>query len=176
MKTTGMVRRIDELGRVVIPKEIRRTMKIKEGEEVEVFVAPQNTVVLKKYSAVNQLNDLIKSYAETVYQITQNNCFITDTEEIVACGNENSVYLKSTISDELAEIIKSRKSIMLIGDKIISVTASDKKKYKEMFVSPILCNGDVYGAVVLACDKKNMGEHGLDLVKVTSGFLSRQIY
>lgn len=175
MKPTGIVRRIDDLGRVVIPKEIRRTMKINEGEEVEVFVSAQNSVVLRKYSALSTLNEMSKSYAEIMYQITQNNCLICDMEDIIACGVNSNLYLNAPISNSLRNIINNRKSVTLLDDQIISLIKGDTKQYKEMFISPIISKGDVYGAVILATDKNKLGETGLSLVKVTSGFLANQI-
>lgn len=175
MKPTGIVRRIDDLGRVVIPKEIRRTMKINEGEEVEVFVAPQNSVVLRKYSALSTLDEMSKSYADTMYQITQNNCIICDMEDIIACGFDGSIYQNAPISSALVKIINNRKSVVLSGEDLIKIIKGDTKQYKEMFISPILSKGDVYGAVILVTDKNSLGQTGLSLVKVTSGFLAKQI-
>ena len=90
MKTTGIVRRIDELGRVVIPKELRRTMRIKEGEEMEVFVAPDDTLVLKKYSPLKAMEDFCKEYAEAVYRVTGHNCLICDNDVFLAAAADKA--------------------------------------------------------------------------------------
>ena len=92
MKNTGIVRRIDELGRVVIPKELRRTMHIKEGEEMEVFVAPDDTLVLKKYSALKSLGEIADSYADVLYRHTGNNCLICDADCVLASAVEKNLF------------------------------------------------------------------------------------
>ncbi|MFA6866408.1 MAG: stage V sporulation T C-terminal domain-containing protein [Clostridia bacterium] len=175
MKSTGIVRRIDDLGRVVIPKEIRRTMKIKEGEEVEVFVAPENSIVIKKYSAVSKLNEHSQSYSEIMYQVTQNNCLICDLDDIISCSFDANIYKNTPISNELSKIIRERKNVFLEDTELFALIKGDSKIYKEIFISPIVSKGDAYGAVILATDKCTMGENGLALVKTASGFLAKQI-
>ena len=98
MKTTGIVRRIDELGRVVIPKEIRKTMRLKEGEELEVFVNDEETLVLKKYSTIKSFKELAKEYVEVLYKHTGYNCLITDTDEVIAAAQPNVLNLASLMT------------------------------------------------------------------------------
>ena len=174
MKTTGIVRRIDELGRVVIPKELRRTMHLKEGEEMEVFVSPDNSLVLKKYSAIKELSEFGQEYADIVYQITNTNCIICDLDNFVACSIDKNVYLNNRISKALENFLTGRKAAYLRGEAVINLLSDDVKKYKDLSISPILLGGDVLGGIIMA-SVAGFGEVGLKLVEIASGFISKQI-
>ena len=90
MKATGVVRRIDDLGRIVLPKELRRTMRIKEGESLEIYTDGDNKIVLKKYSPVNQMTDFVKEFTESMFTTNKRNIIITDNEKIVAASGDFS--------------------------------------------------------------------------------------
>ena len=81
MKATGVVRRIDDLGRIVLPKELRRTMRIKEGESLEIYTEGDNSIVLKKYSPVNQMTDFVKDFTDSMYIANKCNIIVTDNEK-----------------------------------------------------------------------------------------------
>lgn len=172
MKTTGIVRRIDELGRVVIPKELRRTMHIKEGEEMEVFVAPDDTLVLKKYSALKALGDFSKEYADILYKTTGHNCLVCDNDTFIACATDKQVYSGKRISKALENFLLKRKAAYLRGGDMFSV-ANEGLEYKDMAVAPLVYNGDVLGGIMLL-GRTPMGEIGLKLVEVAAGFLAKQ--
>lgn len=174
MKTTGIIRRIDELGRVVIPKELRRTMHLKEGEEMEVFVAPDDTLVLKKYSAIKELADFGQEYADIVFQITNANCLVCDLDHFVACSTDKGVYLNKRISKALESFLIARKSSYLKGESVISLLSDDTKKYKDMAITPITLGGDVMGGIIIA-GANGIGEVALKLTDIAGGFLSKQI-
>lgn len=174
MKTTGIVRRIDELGRVVIPKELRRTMHLKEGEEMEVFVAPDNSLVLKKYSPIKELADFGQEYADIVYSITNTNCLICDLDTFVASSIDKSIYLEKRISKVLESFLIGRKSSYLKGENVLALTGDDTKVYKDMAISPIIVGGDVLGGIIMA-SISGFGDLSLKLVEIASGFISKQI-
>jgi AbrB family transcriptional regulator (stage V sporulation protein T) len=174
MKTTGIVRRIDELGRVVIPKELRRTMHLKEGEEMEVFVAPDNTLVLKKYSAVKELADLAQEYAEIIYNITNTNCLICDLDNFIAASIDKSVYFENRISKTLEGFLMGRKAAYLRGENVINLLPDDTRVYKDMAIAPIMVGGDVLGGVIMP-SPVGFGELSLKLVEIAAGFLSKQV-
>ena len=90
MKATGIVRRIDDLGRVVIPKEIRRTLRIKEGTPLEIFTDKEGEVILKKYSPIGELSVFAKEYAESLAQTTGMIACITDHDQVVAASGQDS--------------------------------------------------------------------------------------
>jgi AbrB family transcriptional regulator (stage V sporulation protein T) len=174
MKTTGIVRRIDELGRVVIPKELRRTMHLKEGEEMEVFVAPDNALVLKKYSVVKELADIAQDYAEIIYNITNTNCLICDLDTFVAASMDKSIYLEKRISKALEGFLTARKAAYLRGENIVNLLADDTRVYKDMAIAPIMVGGDVLGGIIMP-SPTGFGELSVKLVEIASGFLSKQI-
>ena len=85
MKATGIIRRIDDLGRVVIPKEIRKNLRIKEGDNLEIFVVNED-IILKKYSMMNKINDLAQELTDAIYTFMKHSIFITDTDQVVAAS------------------------------------------------------------------------------------------
>lgn len=172
MKTTGIVRRIDELGRVVIPKELRRTMRIREGEELEVFVAPDDMLVLKKYSALKALAEFSREYADILYGNTGSNCLVCDNDVFIACAVDKNVYLGKRISKALENFLNGRKSARLQKSEVFSL-ANEGADYADLAISPIICNGDVLGGIILA-GRKPSGDDRLKLVEVASLFLAKQ--
>lgn len=172
--TTGIVRRVDELGRVVIPKEMRRTLRIKEGEEMEVSVINNSQIVLKKYSAIKALKDFEMEYCESIHQVTGYNALVCDNDQIVASAADKNIFLSKQISSSLEKVLASRKSVYLYGMDLIDIVGSgEKESYKDMAVSPIIFKGDIIGGIILVSNK-GMGETSLKLVEVASDFLSRQ--
>ena len=112
MKATGIVRRIDDLGRVVIPKEIRRTMRIREGEPMEIFTGKEGEIILKKYSPIGELGVFAKEYAQSLSQVSGHLVCISDHDQIIAaCGPEQREYAGKAISRELEQMIADRESI-----------------------------------------------------------------
>ncbi len=172
MKATGIVRRIDELGRVVIPKELRRTMRIKEGEEMEVFVSPDDSLVLKKYSPLKGRGEYCSDFATAVFRVTGHNCLICDKDVIIACAVDKSVYKDRRISKALYGILEERKAVYLAGKKVVSIS-NEGIEYKDMAITPIIRDGDVVGGIV-AVGKGAVGENTLSLLAVGSDFLASQ--
>ena len=114
METTGVVRRIDELGRIVIPKEIRRTLGIKDGASLEIYI-DKDVVALKKYSTMNNLVEISNVYSETIYTTMKMEMFITDRDNIISCPNlRKKEYLNKSISKYLEECIIKRTKIKYI--------------------------------------------------------------
>lgn len=175
MKTTGIVRRIDELGRVVIPKELRRTMHIKEGEEMEVFVSPDNNLILKKYSAVKALGDFSQELADVVGEILGHNCIICDTESYIASYAEKGTYVGKKISKALENFLEGRKSGYLKTNELFALV-SEGINYRDMAVAPIIYRGDVLGGVIFI-DKNGLGtgDTAQKVAAVCAGFLSKQL-
>ena len=106
MKATGIIRRVDDLGRIVIPKEIRKTLKIREGDPVEIFTDNQGQVILKKYSPIGEIGNFAKAYAEAMSQIAGHRVLVTDREKVIAvAGSGTKGFLGKCISPELEEIM-----------------------------------------------------------------------
>ena len=179
MKATGIVRRIDDLGRVVIPKEIRRTLRIREGDPLEIFTDREGEVILKKYSPIGELGALAKQYSESLAQTMNCTVCITDTDQIVAAaGNGKKDLQDKYISKDLEKVIQQREHILAKADsnKFIRIADGDVD-FQEEAVCPILCEGDVIGSVVFLNrdEKKKMGETEQKVAMSAAGFLGRQM-
>ena len=113
MKVTGIVRRIDELGRIVIPKEIRKNLRIQDGESMEIVIVDDGNILLKRYMVMNKLEGLSQNFTDAIYGLVKKNVLITDIDKVIACsGKFKKEYLDKKISDELIEKIKRRESIL----------------------------------------------------------------
>lgn len=179
MKATGIVRRIDDLGRVVIPKEIRRTLRIREGDPLEIFTDREGEVILKKYSPIGELGTMAKQYSESLAQTMNCTVCITDTDQVVAAaGNGKKELQDKYISKELEHVLLQREQLLEKADSRNFVKIADGNvDYQEEVVCPILCEGDVIGSVVLLNrdEKKKMGEVEQKVAISAAGFLGRQM-
>ena len=183
MKATGIVRRIDELGRVVIPKEIRRTLRIREGDPLEIYTDKDGEVILKKYSPIGELEDFAKEYADSLYQAIGHICIITDKENIIAVsGAPRGIYLNKPLHASFENFIEERKSHlanMKDGDNILPVieAEADTSEYAAEVIVPVNNGGDIIGAVVILSkdDNVKMGITELKLAETAAGFVGRQL-
>ena len=161
MKATGVVRRIDDLGRVVIPKEIRKTLRIKEGEPLEIFTDREGQVILKKYSPIGELSEFATGYAETLSKTTGHIACITDKDTVIAVsGGPKKEYLEQGISKELEKIMDEKESYISKENNDISIpvtqNANNYKKNNAQVVYPIISNGDTIGTVILLAKDANV--------------------
>lgn len=175
MKATGVVRRIDELGRIVIPKEIRKTLRIKDGESLEVYVKENAEVVLKKYSVLNRIDDFAQDFVDSIYTFLKHNIIVVDTDTILAvAGPLKQEYLNKEISASLESSIKRRecmlethtKDLKLVDDKVIECT---------YVISTIVVNGDAVGAVLILSTDDKVTETDERIVKIASQFLAKYL-
>ena len=150
MKATGVVRRIDDLGRVVIPKEIRKTLRIKEGEPLEIFTDREGQVILKKYSPIGELSEFATGYAETL------------SEELEQLMEDKEVYTSKENSNLAVPITKNDNS---------------EKKYNAQVIYPIISNGDTIGTVILLSKEANtkMNEVENKVAQSAATFLGSQM-
>ena len=176
MKATGIVRRIDDLGRVVIPKEIRRTLRIREGEPMEIFTGREGEIVLKKYSPIEELGNLAKEYVQAMAQTLGCLVCVSDHDQIVAAsGPGQGEYQGKNISVELEAVIDNRK---LSGyNKYIPVLEGDRESSGSQVICPVICAGDAIGAVIIMEKKEGiqMGETERKIAQIGAGFLGRQM-
>ncbi len=180
MKATGIVRRIDDLGRVVIPKEIRRTLRIKEGTPLEIFTDREGEIILKKYSPIGELNIFAKEYAEALAQSSGMVACITDHDQVVAAAGQGSrEYVGKPISKALEETISERGSVFANGNdrSRIPVTQEQREPLYSQIMQPIISAGDAVGSVLLLGKNERdvMGESEKMLIKTATGFLGRQM-
>ncbi len=151
MKATGIVRRIDDLGRVVIPKEIRRTMRIREGDPLEIFTNKEGEVIFKKYSAVSELGNFAAQYADALYKISGHNTAITDNDTIICVAGTGKKELSDQkISSEIETVLKNRDPYFVgrMGESRVHLL-DHNNTYLCGTVIPILSEGDIIGSVIL---------------------------
>ena len=179
MKATGIVRRIDDLGRVVVPKEIRRTLRIREGDPMEIYTDHEGNVILKKYSPVGELGEFARQYAETPAQTTGNVVCITDRDQIIAVsGTAKKDFLGKEISKNLENIIEGRCNISATrGDKKYTRITNDEDDFISQAVCPIICEGDAIGSVIITTrdEKIKFGDLEQKLATSAAGFLGKQM-
>lgn len=181
MKATGIVRRIDDLGRIVIPKEIRRTLRIREADPLEIFTDREGEIILKKYSPIGEMGTFAKQYAESMAQVSGHIAMISDRDQFIAVAGGMKSFLGKSISRELEEKINHRESVVAAkGDRNfikVSNDAGDADEFTHEAISPIICEGDVIGSVLLleTDHKSKMGEVEQKLIQSAAGFLGRQM-
>ncbi|SFC67053.1 stage V sporulation protein T [Clostridium uliginosum] len=181
MKATGIVRRIDDLGRVVIPKEIRRTLRIREGDPLEIFTDREGGVILKKYSPIGELTDFSKEYAESLQQAIGHIVLIADKDAFIsASGAPKKDYVERKISAELEKVMDDRKTVLLdkTANVVIPLHNDDAgENYVNQVISPILAEGDAIGTVIILSKEEghNLGEVELKLAETAATFLGKQM-
>lgn len=179
MKATGIVRRIDDLGRIVIPKEIRRTLRIRESDPLEIYTDREGEIILKKYSPIGEMTTFAKQYAESLAQVSGRTALIADRDQFIAVSGGFKGILGKSISRELEDKLGKREMVIAAkGDSsFIPITGDTSDEFAQEAISPIICEGDIIGGVVLIDngEKGKMGEVEQKLVQSAAGFLGRQM-
>lgn len=177
MKATGIVRRIDDLGRVVIPKEIRRTMRIREGDPLEIYTEADGEVIFKKYSPIGELSAFATQYAEVLHKTCQTRVVITDNDHVIAAaGLSKREVLERRVSPDLEDLMEKR-GIHITTEGRPSMMAIEGFDQKANIVYPIVYGGDVSGAVVMLEEDVDQvpEEHQIKLLQVAAAFLGKQM-
>ena len=177
MKATGIVRRIDDLGRVVIPKEIRRTMRLREGDPLEIFTDRDGEVIFKKYSPIGELGEFAAQYAETLYKTSGFPVCITDKDSIIAtAGLPKKELYEKPVSSDIEKVMEDKKHYLSDGSGKLSITESNEK-YSAGVISPIIAEGDIIGNVIVIKENEtdNITETELKLANAASMFLAKQM-
>ncbi|MGG4034779.1 stage V sporulation protein T [Paenibacillus cisolokensis] len=178
MKATGIVRRIDDLGRVVIPKEIRRTLRIREGDPLEIFVDRDGEVILKKYSPIGELGDFAKEYAESIYEGTNHITMISDRDTIIAvAGASKKEFIDKQIGTLLETCMENRKTITETGGGSYEIIKDVSDTFTSFVAAPIVAGGDPIGTVVLLSKEPGvkMGQLETKVAETAAGFLAKQM-
>jgi len=181
MKATGIVRRIDDLGRVVIPKEIRRTMRIREGDPLEIYTDREGEVIFKKYSPIGELTNFSTQYAETLHKVCELSVVITDRDSVIAVsGLPKKEYMDKPLSADIEKIIESRSIyVYSSGEQKILVTNDGRDNHFVSCAMPIITEGDIIGCVVsmlpMEAEKNDNSEVETKLVQTAANFLSKQL-
>ena len=167
MKSTGVLRRIDDLGRIVIPKEIRKKLKIKNGESLEIFIN-DDAVVLKKYSYMSDLHEIAQNCSDSFYDVINNNILITDLDKVIAAsGSLKKKYLGKEISKDVEDIINKRRTTIDNETQDIQITEKSSEECKYI-ISSFIVSGDAVGSVIILSD-----EEISDLIEKSANFIAR---
>ena len=178
MKATGIVRRVDDLGRIVIPKEIRRTLRIREGDPLEIYTEKDGGVIFRKYSPMGDLQEFASQMCESVASATGHITAVTDRDSIIALhGAPKRELVDKPNSPELEKLMEQRKNYLFkTGDTPI-YAADGEDKYRLGAAAPILSQGDLMGCVMLLLGEHDspLSESDQSLTKTAAGFLGRQM-
>ena len=182
MKPTGVVRRIDDLGRIVVPKEIRRTMRIREGDPLEIYTGRDAEIIFKKYSPIGELATFAGEYAETLYKTCGLSVVICDRDAVIAtAGVPRKEYADKPLSEEMEKIIESRTLYVQRDETETIPVIADGGGYSVRCAMPILAEGDIIGCVVSLYndEKEDKKLSSVDvetkLIQTAASFLGRQL-
>lgn len=166
MKATGIVRRIDDLGRIVIPKEIRKNLKLHEGDSLEIFVEDMN-IILRKYSLIDNFNYDIKRIVDVYYKCFKKNIIITDKEKIIA--GSKGIRLNGALSSDIKDKIIDRVDKIICDEKI----TVDEDKFSNFYFSSIIVDSDAIGSIVLISD--DISDYDIGVIKLIKEILVKNI-
>lgn len=170
MKATGVVRRIDELGRLVIPKEIRKSFKIREGDSIEFFVEG-NRILLEKYSLMNGMADDIEKICQTLNESLENTIlYIHDDSVVTGYGKQIESYYEYPISRSLKQLLFDRASTYF---KDVQINISSKNG-SSGFICPVIVNSDLFGAFILVEDERSITDKDTELIQIISKIVTKQ--
>lgn len=172
MKATGVVRRIDELGRIVIPKEIRKNFRIKEGENVEIYI-DDNNIILKKYSELKNVSDISSNIIDSVFSVINKDIIITDMSNIVKLSPSlKNVFFNKELSVEYQNMLSKREKIIQKSSKNLCIT--DQIIDYSYIVNPMIVNGDLIGSIVLL-SKDTITNNDIIVLDIITKILTKYI-
>ena len=178
MKATGIVRRVDDLGRIVIPKEIRRTLRIREGDPLEIYTEKDGGVIFRKYSPMGDLQDFAAQICESIGSNTGKIAAVADRDSIIALsGAPKRELMDKPNSPELDRLMEQRRNYRYTpGDPLLKAS-DESEKYHLGVAAPILSQGDLMGCVMLLMgeDRTPMQEADQKLAQTVAGFLGKQM-
>ncbi|MGI6558691.1 MAG: stage V sporulation protein T [Limnochordia bacterium] len=173
MKATGIVRRIDSLGRIVIPMEIRRTLRIRENDALEIFTDREGEIIFKKYSPIADLDEFAQEYADSLFESTGHIALIADRDEIIAvAGASKKQFMGKALSPEIERLMEERQTVV---DNANEAAIVDDYTVIHKSIAPIIHGGDLVGAVLLLSEDKDMGELEKKLCETAADFLAKQL-
>lgn len=175
MKNTGIIRRIDDLGRIVVPKEIRKSLRISENENMEIYISSDNNIVLKKYSLLKRIEDFAQKFIDSMNEFIKHNIIITDKNEIIAITTKlKKEYLKKTISSNLQDSMIRRVNLLEKYSKEFEII--DNKKEKGTYaISTILANSDVVGLIMIFSEQDEITPLEEKIVNIASQFFGKYL-
>lgn len=177
MKATGIVRRIDDLGRVVIPKEIRRTLRIREGDPLEIFTESDGGVIFKKYSPMNELSEFSGQYSDVLSRATGMPVLISDRDQIISCaGIPKKEVFERRVSSELEDLMENRANYVA-SPNVAPLKPFEGAPTNASVIFPIIGSGDVSGSVILLLRESGgfATQTEIKLAQVAASFLGKQM-
>lgn len=178
MKATGIVRRIDDLGRVVIPKEIRRTLRIREGDPLEIYTATDGEVIFKKYSPVGELSEFAAQYADVLSRVSAMPTLVCDRDHVIAAaGISKREYLERRITPTLENYMENRRSYSAHVNSVDEIQPVEGVDHAAAIIYPIIAAGDVTGSVVMLKDERvqTPSDTEIKLAQTAAAFLGKQM-
>ena len=174
MKSTGIVRRIDELGRIVIPKEIRNNLRLRSGENIEIYT-DNDSIIMKKFSIVNRISDLAQELTDAMYTFLKYNIFITDMHGVIAAsGNKKKELLNKELSETLIEKIEKREK--MFEGRIKDIEIIKNKTYTCSYMTnPIIKDGECIGLIVIFSEDDKLTLDELHIIEIVSSFISKYL-
>ena len=179
MKATGIIRRIDDLGRIVLPKEIRKSLKIREGDMLEIYVQDSGAIMLEKYEPMDSLAKLADKYIEVISDLTGYTvCATTDSYILSASGPSKKEYLRKDLSEEVIQILDERITWSTKSEQTIKIIKDDiKNKYTSQIILPIIDDGNVIGSIILFSFESNrhVTDTDITIAKLATSLLTKQM-
>lgn len=181
MKDTGIIRRIDELGRIVIPKEMRKTLRLNVGTQMEIYTNPTGELILKKYSAISDIKDYAQIFCQALAEGGEKGVLICDTDTVLACNNVSKKdYLNKAISLDLEKLIFERKNYLLnVNENATTypLVENDKTTYYSQIIVPIIVSSDIVGAIVLLSSNKDLifTTNDVKIVQTVANILNKML-
>ena len=173
MKATGIVRKLDSLGRIVIPKEIRYNLHIKDGDNLEIYI-DRDSIILKKFSNIDNISLLSDDIVSSINYIIDETVLITDLEKVISCnGNRKKELINKYISKDLYELIKNRRSNVFNKEKIVIV--DKEEEVCSYAITPILVNSEVIGSIIVIALDRELNKEDLDIIKMMSMFFTKYL-
>ena len=176
MKATGIIRRIDELGRIVLPKDIRRSLNLKVGTPLEIYIDGK-TLLLKEYSQMNNLKQSSTDIVDCISSNLECDCFITDTNKVIcSCGKCKKEVLDSKISTVLSNIMEERKCVIhnKTSKTKLQLVSSNIQEFCSAIICPVLVNGDVLGTIVCLSNNRDFSSVDAKCIKIVNCLLIKQ--
>ena len=165
MKATGMTRRIDDLGRIVIPKEIRKQLRIQEGQSIEIFLNEDKDIVLRKYSELSTLDKQVYSILETLFNTYFISVLLTNRQEVTyALSKNQELYLNKSLSNQMVDLISKRKVVRGSHFEIV-------ESFRDVCVYPLVLDGDLVGSLIFMAEKVPLASVSDDIFRFTASLL-----
>ncbi len=175
MKSVGIIRRIDEMGRIVIPKEIRKNLRINSNDNIEIYMEGEDKIVLKKHSLLKKIDDFAQKFVDSMHSFIKYNIIITDTKDIIAAAGPNKKkYLNQPISEKLENAIERRENILEKYNKEYELIKNEKEN-GTYAISTIIANGDAVGLVIIFSNNEEINKTDEKIVKIASQFFGKYL-